>query len=101
MENYKITMFTTPTCGACKAMTPILINLYETDGIEFDIIDIITHPDGSKLIEKHNIFTVPTLVFSKDGIQFNRVEGFHTAEDLKELCFSNKSEDLQLLGKNK
>lgn len=75
-------------CGPCRMLGPIVeeisnehpeYNLYKLDIDEF-----------SDLAEKHNVQSVPTIIFFKKGVEVDRKSGFMPADTLKELIEKNK-----------
>ncbi len=59
-----LTMFTTTWCGYCHRLKSQL----DRAGIEYEVVDIETEPEGAELVEHANSGnrTVPTLLFD-DG----------------------------------
>jgi mycoredoxin len=59
-----LTMFTTTWCGYCQRLKSQLDRV----GIEYEVVDIETEPEGAELVEHANggNQTVPTLLFD-DG----------------------------------
>ena len=77
----KILKFEAEWCGQCKALAPILKRVLEnhTD-ITLTTVDIETEEDTTL---KYNIRNLPTLVFTKDGIEVGRTSGVLTANVLE------------------
>ncbi len=63
------TMYSTPWCGYCHRLKRQL----DSEGIEFEIVDIERHPEAASIVAHHNKgnHTVPTLVFSDGSAQTN------------------------------
>jgi len=63
------TMYSTPWCGYCHRLKSQL----DTEGIEYDVVDIEQHPEAASLVESvnHGNQTVPTLVYSDGTAQTN------------------------------
>ena len=71
--------FYTEWCGPCKMLAPILE--------EIDYIDVLKI-DADKfmdLAQQFGIMSVPTLCFFKDGELKEKVIGYKTAEEIKEI----------------
>lgn len=78
----KILKFEAEWCGQCKALAPILKKVLEnhTD-ITLTTVDIETEEDTTL---KYNIRNLPTLVFTKDGVEIGRTSGVLTANILED-----------------
>jgi len=78
----EIKMFSSPTCGPCKMMKPLVETLAKENEISFTKICIVEHPEIAKIEE---IQYVPTIKIYKDG-------------ELKEVMIGMKSKQaLQLI----
>lgn len=70
-----------PWCGPCQQIGPIIDELAK----EFDKkaligkLNIDVNPD---FLEKHNIKSIPTLLFFKNGIKQDQMVGLHTLQAL-------------------
>jgi len=62
-------MFTTPWCGYCRRLKGQL----DREGIEFDLVDIVQHPEAAETVAQANggNQTVPTLLFADGSTQTN------------------------------
>ena len=78
----KILKFEAEWCGQCKALAPILKKVLEnhTD-ITLTTVDIEIEEDTTL---KYNIRNLPTLVFTKDGVEIGRTSGVLTANILED-----------------
>lgn len=77
----KVMKFSAVWCGPCKAMKPIwdaTVKENVNPDIEYVAIDI---DDDETTTVKHNIRSVPTTIFFKDGQEVERVSG--TIRDIK------------------
>lgn len=72
----------TPWCGPCKQMTPIFKELAKTfpDHI-FAQIDV---DDEVELADRYNIFSIPTIIFIKDGVVILKISGFQNKIELEQ-----------------
>ncbi len=73
----KITKYYTDWCGPCKMIERELEKL-ETQGVEIERINV-----GETPVE--GIMGVPTLIFTKDGVETHRTSGFKSYNELKEM----------------
>ncbi len=74
-----------PTCGPCRKMTPIIKEVKEEykDTVDTHIIDLTKNPEFG---EKYKISVVPTQVFlDKEGKIFFRHEGMLTKEEIVDI----------------
>lgn len=74
----KILLFTSLTCGPCKAMKPIIDELqstYKIDKINVDFCNMDT-------LEKYSIKSVPTMLFIKNDMILNKKIGFTSKEEI-------------------
>lgn len=53
-------------CGPCRAVSPTLEKLAEEGKINLVKVDVDENPD---IAQEHNIMSIPTLMFFKDGKQ--------------------------------
>jgi thioredoxin 1 len=70
-------------CGPCKILMPTLEKLSD----EFTIYKINMEVEEDKDFVKgnYNITSIPTLIFFKDGVEYNRTTGNQTEEAIKEI----------------
>ncbi len=70
-------------CGPCKMIAPVLEELSEErEDIKIGKVDVDTE---GELAVRFGVMSIPTLVFFENGEEINRVIGFHTKDELKEL----------------
>lgn len=84
MAKIQVLDFWAPWCNPCRAMSPTIESLmqehnHEGSNIEISKIDVDTNP---QLTEKYSIRSIPTLVFLKDGEEFDRKSGVQTKEKI-------------------
>ena len=71
-------------CGPCKVMSPVIEDLSETyKNAKFVKIDVDQNQD---IAEKYNIFSIPTLVFFKDGKPVHQESGALPRESIVAAC---------------
>lgn len=59
-ENHKVLMLTTPSCGGCKVLKPII----ESKGLDIEIVDATEDPDTAA---EHNVTSVPAFVVEDEN----------------------------------
>lgn len=84
----EVLKFSATWCGPCRVLAQVL------EGVEgITPIDIDTDMETARL---HNVRSVPTLVFKKDGKEVHRISGAISLDKyngiLDEIKFSNKDE---------
>lgn len=69
-------------CGPCHAINPIIDQLEsEYKGkIEVKKVDVDKEPE---VAEKMGVLSIPTLIFRKDGKEYDRIVGLTTKEAIK------------------
>jgi len=73
--------FTSPWCAACKkvhAHAEFMEQAY--DAITFGTIDISTNPKTPAQLQ---VFSIPTIIFFKNGAEVTRLNGTITDKDLR------------------
>ena len=70
-------------CGPCKMLSPIIDSLSEelTD-VKFYKIDV---DEAEKITTDYEIMSIPTILIFEDGKQKEKVVGFRSKEELKEI----------------
>jgi len=81
----KIIIFSTPMCGECKKMSPVVDKVKENYDGRVEVIKInATEGKHSNLVRKHGIYLVPTTLFlDKDGNVLQRIEGAMTYNEFE------------------
>ena len=75
-------------CGPCKMMGPIVEKL----AVEYDgkaLVAKVDTDEEADLAEKFDISTIPTLVFLKNGAEFDRKIGVTPEAALREVLDAN------------
>jgi thioredoxin 1 len=82
-EGTVIIDFWAPWCGPCRIQGPILERLAEElPDVKVAKVNVDNEP---VLAQAFNVMSIPTLVFYRDGKQFNKVIGLHDLDSLKEI----------------
>ena len=75
----RIIRFTASWCGPCKSLA---MNLETANlGLPIEVVDIDTHSD---VAQEYGIRSVPTLVMLDENIEFKRLIGSKTVNQLQE-----------------
>ena len=75
-------------CGPCKMMGPIVEKLAgEYDGRA--LVANVDTDEESELAEKFDVSTIPTIVFLKNGVEFDRKIGVTPEAGLRDLLNAN------------
>ena len=70
-------------CAPCKKLTPLVLKLEEEfSNVKFLAIDV---DNAKELKTQYKILSVPTLVFLKNGQEFQRVIGLSLIEPLRKI----------------
>ncbi|MDJ1173757.1 thioredoxin family protein [Roseofilum capinflatum] len=73
--------FWAPWCGICRLLNPVLSRFQTEWGQTLKVVSI--NADQSlKLANAYRLRTLPTVILFNQGRVQNRIEGFHSAEDL-------------------
>jgi len=64
--------FYSSTCPHCKLTTPVLVPIEKEMGVNVTQFNLQEFPDAW---QKYNIEYTPTLVYYKDGVEVERIEG--------------------------
>ncbi|WP_318738157.1 thioredoxin family protein, partial [Roseofilum sp. SID3] len=73
--------FWAPWCGICRLLNPVLNRIQTEWGQTIKVVSI--NADQSlKLANAYRLRTLPTVILFNQGRVQNRIEGFHSAEDL-------------------
>lgn len=76
--------FHTPTCGPCKRLTPVLIDVATdyADRVEVVAIDVRFAP---KAVRRFGIRGTPTIIMFDGGKEVGRVVGYHPKQWFKQM----------------
>jgi thioredoxin 1 len=74
--------FGAPWCGLCKVIQPTLIQFQDRWDDQINVVNI-NADDNLKLASTYRIRTLPTLILFANGRTIDRLEGFHSREDLR------------------
>lgn len=73
--NDKVVMFTTPTCGGCKILKPMILG----KGLDIEIVDALEEPERYKAL---GVQSVPAFAMEEDG-KFVRTLAVGAQEGIK------------------
>jgi len=74
--------FGAPWCGLCKVIQPTLIQFRDRWDEQIKLVNI-NADENFKLASTYRLKTLPTLILFTNGKVANRLEGFHSPEDLR------------------
>lgn len=74
-------------CGPCKMQGPVLDNYAKDPANAASIVKLDVDALG-KIAEKYNVYSIPTLILFKDGVEVARKVGFLPLEPLKKFINS-------------
>lgn len=78
-ENPQVIVFSTPMCGECKKLHPVIEEAQKKYSDKIDIIKInaVDNKNSTnRLIREHRVYLVPTIIYKdKTGSVVNRTEG--------------------------
>ena len=69
----KIIYFSAPWCAPCRMLGPVMDSIAEQLPVEKINVD-----EDTELAAKYSIRNVPTLLFIKDGVVYNKLVGNQT-----------------------
>jgi thioredoxin 1 len=75
----RIDVYTSANCGPCRLIKPFL---EELEGVDLNYIDLETKRVA---FEEYGVRSTPTLIFFKNGTEYNRHVGFASKTKLQEL----------------
>ena len=87
--------FGAPWCGLCKVIEPTLVQFQDRWDDQIQLVNI-NADDNLKIASTYRLRTLPTLILFVNGRVVNRLEGFHSREDLRvnlerlAVCASNR-----------
>lgn len=67
-------------CGPCRALAPTIEELADSYDGKANIAKIDVDGDGRELAFKFGVASIPTVIFFKDGNEYNREIGFMPKE---------------------
>jgi thioredoxin 1 len=74
--------FEAPWCGLCKLIQPTLIQFHDRWDEQIKLVNI-NADDNLKIASTYRLKTLPTLILFANGKVVDRLEGFHSREDLR------------------
>lgn len=74
--------FGAPWCGLCKVIQPTLIQFRDRWDEQIKLVNI-NADDNFKLASAYQLKTLPTLILFTNGKISDKLEGFHSQEDLR------------------
>jgi thioredoxin 1 len=74
--------FGAPWCGLCKLIQPTLIQFQDRWDDQIKLVNI-NADDNLKLASTYQLKTLPTLILFTHGRISDRLEGFHSREELR------------------
>jgi thioredoxin 1 len=74
--------FEAPWCGLCKLIQPTLIQFHDRWDEQIKLVNI-NADDNLKIASTYRLKTLPTLILFTNGRIVDRLEGFHSREDLR------------------
>ena len=81
MNPVAVLSFSSPWCAACKKVYAQTENMeHSYDAVTFGTIDIST---STKTPAQFQVFSIPTIIFFKDGAEVNRLSGTITDKDVR------------------
>lgn len=72
----KIVVYTSPTCGPCRQLKPILVELTDSNRIALEIVD--ASDETKQQFADNGIRAVPTVVYIRNGREYARFVGAQT-----------------------
>ncbi len=75
-------------CGPCRMLGPIVEQL-SNEHPEYNLYKL-NIDEFADLAEKHNVQSVPTIIYFKNGSEVDRTTGFLPADSLQERIEKNK-----------
>lgn len=83
----QVLMFSTPMCGECRKMVPVIDRAKQTYKDRVEIIKIDASERNAKtqkLVSKYRIYVVPTFIYiDRTGNNINRTEGSMSYEEFE------------------
>lgn len=83
MSTVKILKFSKPGCRPCTILSSYLREIdLEANEAVIEEIDIVEQPE---VIDQYNLSGVPTLIFTRNGVEMGRMSGLHSVEEIEDL----------------
>lgn len=88
-SNVAVADFSAVWCGPCKMMAPVFHAVADEmgDKVDFYSVDVDENPG---LAAANKVFSVPTLILYKDGVEASRSVGAISRSDLLDFIEKNK-----------
>lgn len=88
-SNVAVADFSATWCGPCKMMAPVFHAVADEmgDKVDFYSVDVDENPG---LAAANKVFSVPTLILYKDGVEASRSVGAISRSDLLDFIEKNK-----------
>ena len=86
-EDIVIIDFFATWCGPCKMLGLVLEKI--SDEIKFPILKVDVD-ECSNIAKRYEIYSVPTLILMKNGVEIKRICGYMDKNELKEWINSEK-----------
>lgn len=84
-----VVKFSAPWCAPCRTMTRIINEIEpEIEGVKFFEVNVDESDD--ELISKHNIQSIPVILFFKECLQTDKIVGSRTKAQLVEIIDKNR-----------
>lgn len=74
--------FWAPWCGPCRMQTPVLEKLAEEAGAKIKFLKVNTD-ENQNLAQRFSVFSIPSLMFFKEGKLSSQWVGFQPERELK------------------
>jgi len=84
----KILDFYADWCGPCQTLMPTLDEVVKETGIELEKVNVDQNQERAS---KYGVFSVPTLVFEKEGKEIDRLVGLVAKNKILETIEKHKS----------
>jgi thioredoxin 1 len=83
-----IKKFSKPSCNPCKILSTYLREIdLEANEAVIEEIDIVEQPE---VIERYNLSGVPTMIFTRNGVEMGRMSGLHSVEEIEEMIMHSR-----------
>jgi thioredoxin 1 len=75
--------FGAPWCGLCKVIQPTLIQFHDRWDEQIKLVNV-NADENIKVASTYKLRTLPTLILFTNGRVLDRLEGFHSLEELRD-----------------